>query len=99
MYNMDKNSFQDIISNIPLIRESFQETKSKYNIDIIKDVLAITYKPETGDYEFTYNMVTRQGKVLSCGYQIDLPFTIPEALREKAMSKANTPIAFHETIW
>lgn len=96
---MDKCSFEDVLSSIPAYRDSFKSTKSNYNIVIVKDILAITYKAESGEYVISYNLITCQGKVISMDWLIDLPFTIPEPLRMEAKANANRPIAFHETVW
>lgn len=84
------------MSSIPAFRATYQCNNT---IDIVKDVIALTYSSDSGQYEISFNLITRQGKVISMGWSIDLPFTIPEALRKEAKANAGRPVALYETIW
>jgi hypothetical protein len=93
---MELCSYNDALSAVPILREEYQKNNQ---FGIVKDVLAILYDSKEDKYSLTFNMVTNLGKVLSLGWPIDNPISIPEQVRKKARMNPDIPISFKETSW
>lgn len=93
---MDVCKFEDVMTAIPLLRQEYQ---SNNKLNVVRDIITITFNAKEDKYYICLNLVTSENKVLSLDWPIDLPFSIPEELRKFAISHPDTPISIKETQW
>lgn len=93
---MDICKFEDVMTTIPLLRQEYQRN-NKFNV--LRDIIAVTFKAKEDKYYISLNLITFENKVLSMEWSIDLPFSIPEEYRKLARFNPDSPISIEENQW